>query len=334
MSEVLSQNEIDELLSALAAGNDIAVEKPEQTPVEKVRPYNFRTANKFPKEQIRMFRLIFDNYANRLSTFLSGTLRAISEVEVVSIEEQTYIEYSNSLPTPVLLAVFNMPPLAGSSLVEVSSTVAYEIVSRLFGGTVQASEDTNKQYTEIEISILTRVLQQMLTLMNECWEKVAETHARLDRIETSAQFAQVTAANEPIIIITMNISVGKTSGIINFCIPHVAVQPIAKLLGTSTKTWYNETPQRQGNELQAAMMSSHITSTQLVLHAMFDSTIATVQDVVNLQVGDVIRVDHHIDQKITVKVEHITKFKGTIGLAGQRVAIKITEVLKEENQDE
>ena len=332
MSEVLTQNEIDELLSALAVGNDIATDKPEQAETERVRPYNFQTANRFPKEQIRMFNLIFENYAGRLSTFLSGTLRAMSEVEVVSIEEQTYSEYSNSLPAPVLLAVFDMPPLAGSSLVEVSSAVAYEIISRLLGGTFQSSEDTNKQYTEIEISILTRILQQMLSLMNECWEKVVDTHAILDRIETSAQFAQVTAANEPIVIITMNVKIAKISGIINFCIPHVAVQPIAKLLGT--KTWYNETAQHPCDDEQISMMSARITSTQLALHAMFDSTVATAQDIVSLQVGDVIRIDHHIDQKITVKVEHITKFKGTVGLAGQRVAIKIAEVLKEEDQNE
>ena len=331
MSEVLSQNEIDELLSALAAGNDIVTEKPAIVEVEKVRPYNFRTANRFPKEQIRMFHLIFENYANRLSTLFSGTLRSISEVEVISIEEQTYLEYSNSLPTPVLLAVVNMPPLAGSALMEMSSTIAFEVVSRLLGGTSQLSEDISKQYTEIEISILTRVMQQMLGLMGECWEKVVNTHAILDRIETSAQFAQVTAANEPILIITMNVKIGKVSGIINFCIPHVAVQPIAKLLGT--KTWYNDTLQRQSDDLQVSMLSSHITSTQLVLHAMFNSTKATVRDIVNLQVGDVIRIDHQIGQKITVKVEHINKFKGTIGLSGQRVAIKITGVLKEEGQE-
>ncbi len=332
MSEVLSQNEIDELLSALAAGSDFVAENPALVAVDKIRPYNFRTANRFPKEQIRMFQLIFENYANRLSTFFSGTLRAISEVEVISIEEQTYLEYSNSLPTPVMLAVVNMPPLAGSSLMEVSSTIAFEIISRLLGGTAQLTEDISKQYTEIEVSILTRVLQQMLGLMGECWEKVVNTNAMLDRIETSAQFAQVTAVNEPIVIITMNVKIGKVSGIVNFCIPHVAVQPIAKLLGT--KTWYNDAPQRQSDELQRSKLSSHITGTQLVLHAMFNSTKATVRDIVNLQVGDVIRIDHQIEQKITVKVEHITKFKGTIGLSGQRVAIKISEVLKEEGQNE
>ncbi len=332
MSEVLTQNEIDELLSALAGGNDIVKEKPEPEETEKVRPYNFQTANRFPKEQIRMFNLIFENYANHLSNFLSGTLRTFCEAEVISIEEQTYAEYSNSLPTPVLIAIFNMPPLAGSSLMEISSTVAFEIISRLLGGTFQSAEDTGKKYTEIEISILSRVLQQMLSLMNECWEKVMDTHAILDRIETSAQFAQITASNEPIIIITMNVKIAKVSGIINFCIPHVAIQPIAKLLGT--KTWYSDISQNPTDDEQVFMIGARIACTQLSLHAVFNPTVATVRDIVSLQVGDVIRIDHHIDQKITVKVEHITKFKGTIGLAGQRVAIKIAEIFKEEDQNE
>jgi flagellar motor switch protein FliM len=332
LPEILTQHEIDELLSALAAGGDIELEKPEEKGLGQVRPYDFKTANRFSKDQIRMFTQIFDDYAYRLSTFLSATLRVLCEVEIISIEEQTYAEYSNSLPTPVLLGIFNMEPLDGPSLMEISTPVAYELVSRVLGGTVQTADVGGKQLTEIELSILRRLMEQMLALMNECWSKVTDVNALLDRIETSAQFSQITALNEPTVIITMNIKMDKIAGIINFCIPHVATQPIAKLL--VSKVWRSDSARPKHDPQHLLDMSARISSTHLTLRAMFDPTQATVGDILSLQVGDVIRVDHHIDRRITVKVEHMEKFKGCIGLKGQRVAIKITEVLKEDMGDD
>ena len=330
MAHILSQNEIDELLNALASGRDTAPEKPTEKEASNIKLYNFRTANKFPKEQIRMLNFIYDSYAGRLSTYLSGTLRALCEVEVVSIEEQTFNEFSNSLPNPAFLAILHMPPLTGSALLDVSPAVAYEMISRIFGGTGHFS-DNQKLFTEIEVSILSRIIQQMLVLMGESWEKVARVNAALDRIETSSQFAQIVAANEPIAIITMKVKIGEISDLMNLCIPHVAIQPVSKQL--AKKMWYADaaTP---ASETNLENISPRIANTQLTLHTVFDTTVATVRDILQLQVGDVIRVDHHIDKKITVLVEHIPKFKGSIGMFGQRYAVKISDILKEEQEDE
>jgi flagellar motor switch protein FliM len=330
LANVLTQNEINELLNALASGRDTTVEKPPDEGAAEVKLYNFRTANKFPKEQIRMLNFIYDNYAGRLATYLSGTLRAICEVEVASIEEQTFSEFNNSLPSPAFLAIIHMDPLNGSALLDVSPAVAYEIISRIFGGTGYFHEN-QKMFTEIEISILSRIVHQMLSLMGESWDKVAKVNAKLDRIETSAQFAQIVPANEPIAIITMNIKIGEVSDIINLCIPHMAIQPVAKQL--AMKMWYADAPAVK-NDMNIDNISPRIANTQLTLHAVLDGTSATVKDIVNLQVGDVIRVDHPIDKHITVMVEHIPKFKGAVGVLGKRYAVKISDIQKEETEDE
>jgi len=192
--------------------------------------------------------------------------------------------------------------------------------------------DSSKQFTEIEISILNRILQHMLLIMNECWERIADVKAQLDRMETSAQFAQIVSSNEPIAIITMKITIGEVSDIINICIPHVAVQPVSKQL--ASKMWYNDSYAQQNHQNKITDLSDRIAKTVLTLHAVFDDTYATVKDIVNLHVGDVIRVDHHIDKQINVSVEHIAKFKGFIGMHGQRIAVKVSEVIREDMLDE
>lgn len=330
MANILSQNEIDELLSVLTSGKDPLVdEAPDEDP-KAVKPYDFRTANKFSKEQIRTLHFIYDNYASRLSTYLSGTLRTMCEVEVISIEEQTFSELSNSMPSPVVVSIINMPPLAGSSLFVISSAISYEIVSRLLGGTGEV-QAVDKMFTEIELSIIERVIRKVLAQMSEAWERINKISVQLDRIETSSQYVQIVSANEPIAIITMNVKIGKVSDIINICIPNLSIQPIAKKL--VMKTWYSE--QSFGKKpANVKEMKRSLSNVTLSLNAIFNEIDATVKDIINIQVGDVIKTDHNINMPVTVKIEHMPKFKGFIGMQGSNYAVKVTDILKEEVQNE
>lgn len=329
MSNILSQNEIDELLQALTSGKETAVNT-EEDQSQEIKAYDFRTANKFSKDQIRTLHFIYDNYASRLSTYLSGTLRAVCEVEVISIEEQSFSEFSNSMPSPAIVSIFTMSPLQGSLLLEISPIVSYEIFSRLLGGTGQYY-DTDKAFTEIELSIMELTVRDMLSLMNDAWEKINRVTTILDRIETSAQYAQIVSANEPIVIITMNVKIDNVSDIINLCIPHVGTQPIAEQL--VRKTWYMQNSGTTSKKEQAKV-GRGLENIYLDLHAVFKDTQATVQDIINTQVGDVIQIDHNINEQITVRVEHIPKFKGFVGMHSGNYAVQVSEILMGDTEDE
>jgi flagellar motor switch protein FliM len=332
LTEILSQSEIDELLAALASGDDSVKEQPSEDKSGEARSYNFKTANKFSKEQIRMLNFIYENFSGRLSTYLSGTLRVVCDVEVVSVEEQTFAEYNNSLPVPAFLAIFNMPPLAGSSILELSSAVSFEIISRLFGGKGQFAQEHAKPYTDIEIAILTRVMRQMLSVMNESWERVVTVRTSLDRIETSSQFAQIVAGSEPTIIITINVKIGDVSDLMNICIPHIAIQPIAKLL--AKKALYDDRiSDTEAAEFDFHSASRRIQDTAVTLHTVFDTTTATIRDILHLKTGDVIRINHPLNRKVTVMVEHMPKFRGELGIQGKHMALKISEIMKEAAED-
>ena len=328
MANILSQNEIDELLSALASGSDLPPEDMSEDESKLIRSYDFRTANKFSKDQMRTLHFIYDNFATRLTTYLSGTLRTICEVEVISIEEQTFSEMSNSMPIPVIVAIITMSPLHGNVLIEVTPVIAYEIISRLLGGAGQ-SENTDKAFTEIELSIMERVVRRMLSLNDDAWEKINKVKSALDRLETSSQYAQIVSSNEPIAIVTMNVKIGDTSDIINLCIPHVAVQPIAKKL--VIKSWYSDAG--YGRISGEKDYREKLSGIFLNLHSVFNTTSATVGDIMNTKVGDVIQIDHNINRPVTVKVEHMPKFQGVVGIQGSNYAVRITEILEEDTDD-
>lgn len=330
MSDILSQAEIDELLSALTAGTDIQTEAAvDEGP--KAKAYDFRTANRFPKEQMRTFNVVFQSFSQLFSNRLSGILRISCECELLSIEEYSFNEFNNSLPTPVVLAVIQAPPMYGSQLVEFSPEVAYMLISRLFGGTT--SGESSKQFTEIELAMVERFLRQVIDVFDEAWGKVFKLDTQIERIETSPQFTQITSPNEPVAVISLNLKTGDESGLMSICIPHTAIEPVVKQL--NTRMWFSGNVQETADkEKHDALLSAKLIHTPVSLTALFDQTPATVSDIVNLHVGDVIRLDHRLHQPLTIKVHHIPKFHAQIGTMGSKYALQIIDIIKEATENE
>ena len=332
MSDILTQAEIDELLNALSAG--LEPETPPETSNEtSIKPYDFKTANRFPKEQIRTMSIAFQSYSQLMSNRLTAILRTSVECELLSVEEMSFNEYNNSLPSPVILLIFRVQPMYGSLILEVSPECAYMIINRLLGGSA-ISSDSSKQFTDIELALMERVLRQLLEIFAEAWTKIMQLEAEMERIETSTQFAQIVPLNEPVAAVTLNVKIGEESGLVSICIPHNAIEPIAKQL--NTRMWYSTS---MGNMTSAdpekvEKLRQRIKQTSVSMLAHFKNTPATVLDIVNLQVGDVIRLDHRVDEPVTVKVQHIPKFFAKIGTSGSQYAVKIVDIIKEENEDE
>ena len=335
MSDILSQSEIDELLNALMKGDEAptAEEAEGVMPASKakIREYDFRTANRFPKEQMRTFQVVFDTFCTLFSNRLSSILRVTCECDILSIEECSYNEFNNSLPEPVVLAVMSAPPMYGSLIFQVSPELAYMLISRLFGG--GSSGENSKQFTEIELALVERVLNQAISVFDEAWDKVVSLNAQIERIETSQQFAQITAPNEPVAVVILNVHMGEETGLMSICFPHTAIEPVAQQL--NTRMWFSSGTRDDGRGAErVAMLSEKLIHTPIPVIALFDQTPATVSDIVNLHVGDVIKLDHGVDDPLTIKVHHIPKFHASIGTMGSKYALQIVDIIKEENQNE
>jgi len=316
----------------MTGDTDQATDVSDGSSAAKVKEYDFRTANRFPKEQMRTFHVVFETYSQLLSNKLSSVLRVSCECEILSIEECSYSEFNNSLPAPVVLAIMEAPPLYGSLLIQMSPEFAYMLISRLFGG--GTTGENAKQFTEIELALVERVLRQAGRVFDEAWDKVISLATQIERIETSPQFAQITAPNEPVAVVILNITMGEESGLMSICIPHTAIEPVSQQL--NTKMWFSSGGARDDGrgEERTAMLTGKLMQTPIPVTAYFEQTPATVSDIVNLQIGDVIKLDHSIDQPLTIKVHHIPKFRATIGTLGHKYAMQVVDIIKEEAQNE
>lgn len=325
MSEILSQDEIDKLLNAYSTGElDTEALKDEDTVDVKV--YDFSRPSKFSKEHLRTLESIFEHYGRLLYTNLPAYLRKSVQVDVMNAEAVTYSEFSNSLSNPVLLGLVNFSPLPGNILVELATNLGYCIIDRLLGGEGVALEK-KREFSEIELTIVERVLNVCVDLLRDPWKNVANVQPRLERIETNSQFAQIISPNEMIAIVTINIKIGDVEGLMNVCLPFITLEPVMDKL--NTKFWYSSI-KKSDEAVYTEAIQGLISRAPVPIKAYLGKSTVSVNDFTNLQIGDVIRLDSKVDRELDIYVGNIRKFTALPGASGNQYAVRITSVIGEE----
>lgn len=326
MGDVLSQSEIDELLNALSTGDIDVSSIDANEDSKKIKLHDFRRPSKFAKDHLKTLHIIYDNYARALTNFLSGYLRTIVQIEVLSVEPLTYHEFNNSIINPVILGICELEPLNGNIIIEVAPNSAFAMIDRILGGR-GVPIDKIRGFTEVELVIMERIVIELLNYQIEPWENVVKIRPKLEKIETNAQFAQIISPNEIIALVTLSAKIGESDGLINMCIPYMVVEPvIAKL---STSHWFSRS-EKEKDQAERENIESRIAKTKIPVSAVLGRTSVTVNEVVELNVGDVIILDSKTESEIDVLVGDKLKFKAKPGVKNNQAAFKVEKVLREE----
>ncbi len=327
MGDILSQSEIDNLLSALTSETSIEDITSTTTISDEldIKDYNFARPPKFNKDHLRTLEIIFDNYSRLISTFLTGYLRTNVSLEVLSSEQITYSEFSNSLSNPIILSVFEMKPLKGSVVFELSAPIGYSIIDRILGGP-GASLKKLREFSEIEKILLRRFVTQMLNYLAEPWENVLELEAELDKIETNSQFSQIISPNEMVALVTLKMKVGATEGFLSFCIPHIVIEPVIDRL--NARYWYIKKDDEK-EENYRDFIEDTLDGANVEVAAVIGKTSINLSDFVHLQVGDVIPLDSCINSDIDLRIGDKCKYKSRPGISKNKNSVQITKVIKE-----
>lgn len=326
MSDVLSQAEIDSLLDSLKTGT-VDLEEMKKSSENVVKDYDFARPSKFSKEHLRTLEIIFEHYGRLLSTNLPIYLRENITVEVVNSEAVTYMEFTNALSNPVILGIVDFAPLQGNIIVEMASKLGFAIVDRMLGGQGLPLEKT-RDFTEIELLIIERVMTSCVELLREPWENVVEISPRLDRIETNSQFAQIISPSEMIAIVTLNIKLGPNAeGMMNICLPYLTLEPVMDKL--NTKFWYSNMQEKTGEDYTEDI-EDLLKRADVPITAVLGNSTINVSDFASLQVGDIIRLDKKVNDELDIYVGDIKKFEALPGTVGKDYAVRLTSILREE----
>lgn len=328
MSDILSQNEIDALLNALSTGEVKAEEIKSQESDKKIKLYDFKRPNKFSKEQLHTLSMIHENFARLLTTYLSAQLRTLVQINVFAVEQMTYNEFIFSVSNPSLMAVVDFLPLKGAALIEINPSIGYAIIDRLLGGTGDHNEKI-REPTEIESGIIERVFVKMTKILSEAWEDVAKININMEKLETNAQFIQLVSPNEAVALITFNAKVGKTEGMINFCIPHIVLEPVISKL--STRIWLS-TSKREQSDTVRKLVTNKIYNMETEIRVVLGKVHVPIGELLNLTVGNVIALDKNIRSGADVYIKDKLKFFGNIGVYNNKIAVKVHKLVTEEDR--
>lgn len=328
MADVLTQAQIDEMLKNVAMGAEPVVTQQEEV---KVKEYDFRAPKKFTKEQIKVLESIFENYARLLSSYLTGKLRLYSRVTLVSIEEQRYNEFNNALPDYVMmgmvdLGVKNDEISETDVIVQVSNTMTYTMIDRLLGGKGEYS-DTNRDFTEIEITIMTDIMKSFANLLKEPWMMHIDLEPRLIGIETNSRVVQTIGHEDTVIIVALEVEINSQKSIVSVCIPAINLDEImSKFIPRYTGT-RRKTDASREQERRDSIMGG-ISTTDLEIKAVLGEINLDMYEVLTLQVNDVIPLDKKISENIVVKVGERPWCDGKLGTYNNKKAIMIENFIE------
>ena len=325
MGEVLSQSEIDSLLNALSTG-ELDTEELSKKDEKQVRNYDFARPAKFSKEHLRTLEIIYEHYGRLLSTNLPLYLRKSVQISVASSETVVFSEFSNALSNPVILGIVNFSPLQGQIIIELAPNLGFAMIDRMLGGQ-GVPIDKERDFSDIELVILNKVMVVCMQLMKDPWKNVIDIDPFLERIETNPQFAQIIAPNDMIAIVTLNMKIGDVEGFMNICLPFTTVEDIMDKL--NTKFWYSTMKESNDGDY-SPYVESLIRRVDAPVKAVLGHSVITVNDFVGLQVGDIIRLDRKADEELTVYVGNIKKFMAMPGKSGDNYAVRVTSIIREE----
>jgi len=329
--DVLSQSEIDKLLSALSDGSMTADDVKAEEEQKKVKTYDFRRPDKFSKDQIRTLFMLHESFSRLLNTYLSTHLRTMVKVEVASVEQLTYQEFVQSLANPSVISILAVPPLKGNIIMEINTEIAFAFIDRVFGGEGKGTVKP-RVLTDIEEVVMRGFIDTAMDELREAWANVIAFTPSLEATESNPQFTQIVPPTDMVVIVTIQMKVGDVEGMMNICIPYLVLEPIMSKL--TTTFWVASSVTKDDDPEAVEILQRKIRHTEVPLIVEMGRIDISIREFLTLGFGDVLQLDTKVDDDLKCMVGKRPKFFCRPGTSGKKMAVQITKVISQEKQKE
>lgn len=330
---MLSQDEIDNLLSSLAVGVDKPageeIEGGEEIVYEKrnYKLYNFRRPDKFSKDHLRALQTLHETFARQMALILTAYLRIAVEIDVVSVDQLTYDEFVRSMPSPMTISILQLEPLPGQILMGMGYEVTSSIIDRMLGG--QGLPETKaRELTDIEQSLIKRVIDRSNNALEEAWRSVMSINITMVGIEENYSMIQVATPGEIVALVTFEVALGnREAGLMSLCIPYPVLEGVIGQLSAQRifHGQHSSVPQEQQDKILTKLRHA-----KMPFQVLLGGTSITVGELLELRVGDVIRVDREVKDNLLVSVNGKPKFYCRPGTMKKKLAVYITGDVEDE----
>lgn len=333
--QILSQEEINALLAAFdeeqqANQQTQKAKKRSDKAAVSVKKYDFLRPDKFSKDQLRTLEMMHESFARTLQTSLSGLLRTSAQIEVLSVTEMMYEEFIQELSMPSILNVISLQALNSKIAFEINPHLGFVMLDRLLGGPGAMPRST-RAITEIEQTLIRRIVDHMIAALRKAWEPVLHIDPIFEDTEINPQFVQIVAPQDMTVMISFRVRIEDIVGRMNLCLPYVCLEPVAPKL--KAQVWFASSYHVEpGNSHD--IIQKQLEDMNLPLAVELGSGTISVGDFINLQEGDVIQLNKRTDESLVIRVGDRRRFYGRPGQVGNRLAIEVLDALREGERDE
>jgi flagellar motor switch protein FliM len=329
MAEVLSQQEIDQLLNKVKSGEEQA---PTQGTEKEAILFDFRLPNRISKNQLRTIRNINENFAESFASYLVSKLQTIVNINVTSIDQIYYSEYILSVSNPACLYTFDIKNTDIKGILELNIDLALMLVDRLLGGNGNGTKQSNV-ITPIEQKVIAVMAERVMLDLRKSWQIIIdEMDFRVERFESDIDFAQITSQSESVLLISFEIIIGEQSYMMNLCFATFAFDKILAKLSTQKLSTIRAT--KHGGITTDEIIANNLYRTFLPIIVEFGNAKISLQNLFDLEKGDMILLENSIADEHPVKVGNKLLFYGRAGVSNKHKAIKITRKVEQNNKPE
>jgi len=325
VAEVLSQQEIDQLLSGISTGEIKEDQLADLKKNREIYDYDFRRPNRVSKDQLKTIRTLHENFSETFGFYLASKLQTMTTIDLVAVDQLRYSEYVLSISNPSCLYVFEIEETKGRAIFELPPELVLVIVERLLGGSGSKIK-ANRSITPIEQRMMKPMITQALINLTNAWKPIRELHFKLQGFESNPDFVQIAPASEIVIVISFEVKIGEDSYLTNLCYPSFALEEVIANLNVQFLSTL-QTKKDKGRD--RVTISKHLGKTRLDVRVILGKTQITLRELLGLEVGDVLVLDNDLEDDVEVFVSDRLKFFGRPGKMNGRVGIKISRTIDE-----
>ncbi len=341
--ESLSQNQVENLLKAMENVNGVAAAPaapkfseeespdkrrrsgPSKNQPARITAYDFKRPERVGKDQMRAMQSLHEGLARNFGASISGMLRTMIEVKLLSVDQLTYSEFIFSLDNPSCFNVLKPEPLDGSWILDIAPSLSYAIIDRMLGGEPNPNDSIRRPLTEIENRLIGRVVQQFLSQLTTAWENIVALELSVDSVESNPQLVQIVPPNEVVILIGFEVLLGKNRGMLNLCIPFNTIENYNSKL--SRNGWVGYGKGKPTTETRGKITASVDAAPVDIVVTLARSKIRT-SDLLDLSVGDVITTEKEVRQPLELSIQNVPKFHTRAGAFKGKKAVQIESIIE------
>ncbi len=327
MAKILSQDEIDALLSSVSGD---PTDDAESEVKQKISLYDFKHPNLVSKEQMRLLETIHEGICRNFGVFLSASLRMIVEMNLLAVDQIMYSEFVMSIAPPSCIYVCDIDEPQTKIVLEMNPQLSILVVERLFGGRGGFVSDI-RPISVIEQKVMNRVVERITFEISKNWGSVAPFNTKLEKFESNPEFVQIVPSSEPVVVVSMEVKIHGNSTLVNICYPYMWISNIVSTPDVHDKILFGA---HDISEEERDQLEFGINNTEVNVKALLGKSSITINDFVNLNKGDVIRLNKRIDSKFPLFIENKKLAYASIGVNRKKYACRILHDLDEEIRDD